>query len=61
MVRHGVLMPWIALSWRHGNEELALTERALDAALAIYAKALEDGVDRYLQGPVIKPVFRKYN
>lgn len=61
MIRQGVMMPWIALSWRHGDAELALTERALDAALKVYCKALDDGVDRYLEGPVIKPVFRKTN
>ena len=61
MVRQGVLMPWIALSWRHGEEELKLTGRALDAALPIYKKALADGAERYLEGPAIKPVFRKFN
>jgi glutamate-1-semialdehyde 2,1-aminomutase len=61
MVRNGVLMPWIALSWRHGEDELKLTERALDLALPVYKKALAEGVDRYLEGPAIKPVFRKFN
>ncbi len=61
MIRNGVLMPWIALSYRHGAEELALTERAIDASLDVYGKALEEGVDKYLDGPAIKPVFRKYN
>ncbi|CAG0938212.1 partial glutamate-1-semialdehyde 2,1-aminomutase, partial [Candidatus Brocadiaceae bacterium] len=28
MIRNGVLMPWIALSYRHGEEELVATERA---------------------------------
>jgi len=61
MVRQGVLMPWIALSWRHGEEELKLTARALDAALPVYKKAMADGAERYLEGPAIKPVFRKFN
>lgn len=61
MVRSGVLMPWIALSYRHGEEELRLTAQALDAALPVYRKAVEDGVERYLVGPAIKPVFRRYN
>lgn len=61
MIRSGVLMPWIALSYRHGKEELVLTERAIDKAFTVYAKALEEGVDKYLEGSVIKPVFRKYN
>jgi glutamate-1-semialdehyde 2,1-aminomutase len=61
MIRHGVLMPWIALSYRHGEAEIAVTERALDASLAVYRKALDEGVEKYLVGPAIKPVFRKCN
>lgn len=61
MVRHGVLMPWIALSYRHGEPELLATERAIDAALRVYRRALDEGVEKYLAGPVMKPVFRRYN
>jgi glutamate-1-semialdehyde 2,1-aminomutase len=61
MIRNGVLMPWIALSFRHGDAELAATEKALNATLPVYRRALEEGVERYLQGPAIKPVFRKHN
>lgn len=61
MIRNRVLMPWIALSWRHGEQELRMTADALDRALPVYRRALEDGVDRHLVGQVIKPVFRKYN
>lgn len=61
MIRSGVLMPWIALSYRHGEEELAITERALDPALTVYRRALEEGLEKYLVGPTIKPVFRKFN
>jgi glutamate-1-semialdehyde 2,1-aminomutase len=61
MVRNGVLMPWIALSYRHGEAEMAVTEHAIDQAFKVYRKALDEGVDKYLVGPVIKPVFRKYN
>lgn len=61
MIDAGVLMPWIALSYRHGEEELALTEKALRLAFRTYQKALVEGVEKYLRGPAIKPVFRKYN
>ena len=61
MIRNGVLMPWIALSYRHGVEELSITEHAIDKTFSIYKKALEEGVDKYLEGPIIKPVFRKVN
>lgn len=61
MINNGVLMPWIALSYRHGKAELDFTESALDATFSIYRKALDLGVEKYLIGEVIKPVFRKFN
>lgn len=61
MIRNGVLMPWIALSYRHGEEELAATERAIEQTFKIYRQALDEGVENYLNGPAIKPVFRKHN
>lgn len=61
MVRNGVLMPWIAVSLAHGNTELDITMNAADKALAIYKRALSEGIENFLIGPVIKPVFRKYN
>ena len=61
MVRNGVLMPWIALSYRHGDTELSLTEQALRAALPVYRRALEEGTDALLLGPSIKPIFRRFN
>jgi len=61
MIRHGVLMPWIAQSFAHGEPELQLTLEAARKALAVYAQALEGGVERFLQGPAIKPVFRQFN
>jgi glutamate-1-semialdehyde 2,1-aminomutase len=61
MVRHRVLMPWIAVSLAHGDEELDLTLLAARNALEIYRLALRDGVGKYLEGPEIKPVFRQFN
>jgi glutamate-1-semialdehyde 2,1-aminomutase len=61
MIRNGVLMPWIALSYRHGKEELAATENAIDQSFKVYRRAIEEGVEKYLKGAVIKPVFRKFN
>ena len=61
MINNGVLMPWISLSYRHGEAELAIIESALNATFTIYRKALDEGVEKYLVGPAIKPVFRKFN
>lgn len=61
MIKNGVLMPWIAISFAHQENELNLTINAVKKALQIYAKALNEGVDKYLVGPAIKPVFRTFN
>jgi glutamate-1-semialdehyde 2,1-aminomutase len=61
MVRNGVLMPWIALSYRHREAELALTEKALRATLPVYRRALDEGCAGLLEGEPIKPVFRRFN
>ena len=61
MVKNGILMPWIALSYSHGDKELGLTKDALEKTFKVYKKAVNEGFDKYLVGDVIKPVFRKYN
>ena len=61
MIRNGVLIPWIALSYRHTEAELALTEQALERTFPVYARALSEGTDRLLEGMAIRPVFRKFN
>ena len=61
MIKNGVLMPWIALSYAHGDKELELTKKALESSFKVYKKAVDEGYEKYLIGDVIKPVFRKYN
>jgi len=61
MACHGVLMSWIAVSLAHGDAELNTTFEAARMTLQVYAKALNEGVGRYLNGPAVKPVFRRYN
>lgn len=61
MIKNGVLMPWIAISYAHGEKELEFTLKAVRKSLEVYKKALSEGVDKYLVGDPIKPVFRKHN
>jgi glutamate-1-semialdehyde 2,1-aminomutase len=61
MIKNGVLIPWIAPSFAHGQKELDLTLQAVSDALQVYKKALYEGIDKYLVGPAVKPVFRQYN
>ncbi len=61
LLKRGVMMPWIAICQSHGAAELAQTMDALDGALGVYAQALDGGVEKFLQGPAIRPVFRTHN
>jgi glutamate-1-semialdehyde 2,1-aminomutase len=61
MIKNKVIMPYISVSYRHKAIELKKTINALNKTLDIYAIALKKGYKKYLKGPVIKPVFRKFN
>jgi glutamate-1-semialdehyde 2,1-aminomutase len=61
MIKSGVLMPWVALSFMHKEAELKLTLQATQKALEVYKKAINGDIKDYLIGRAIKPVFRKYN
>jgi glutamate-1-semialdehyde 2,1-aminomutase len=61
MVRNGVLMTYISPSTAHGDAEISATLEAARKSFAVYARALNDGIDRFLEGPAVKPVFRSSN
>lgn len=61
MIRNGVLMPWMAVAYRHGDAEMRITEQALRASMEVCAKALQGDLTASLQGPAIRPVFRQFN
>ena len=48
MIRNGILMPWIAQSWSHNNRELDQTLSAVRKSLEIYRRAIENGLNDYL-------------
>ena len=61
MVRHGVLLPYVVPSYAHTAADVDRTVAAARQALAVYVRALDEGWERFLDGPPIKPVFRRYN
>jgi glutamate-1-semialdehyde 2,1-aminomutase len=61
-LRRGVFLPWLCPCYRHDMADIDRTLDAIDAACAVYAKAMDAGsVERFLGGPPVKPVFRKWN
>ncbi len=57
----GVLMPSLVVSYTHSDDDIAKTIDAIDGALAIYARALNDGVGAYLTGRPSQVVYRRFN
>lgn len=60
-IRRGVIAPSLVVSYSHSDEDLRRTIEVIHEALVIYRKALEEGVEKYLQGRPVKPVFRRLN
>lgn len=61
-IRHGVLIPYVAISASHREKEVSRTLEAVDKAFKVIATAMErESVEGLLVGPAVKPVFRKYN
>jgi glutamate-1-semialdehyde 2,1-aminomutase len=60
LIRRGVLAPSFVVSFSHMDEHIDRTIDAVDGALWVYRRALDEGIDKYLIGPPVKPVFRPY-
>ena len=61
LIKLGILAPSFIVSYSHDDDDIDRTVQAVHGALFYYKKALCEGVDRYLVGGPVKPVFRKYN
>jgi glutamate-1-semialdehyde 2,1-aminomutase len=60
-IRRGVLAPSFVASAALTDEDVDRTVEVVAQALDVYAKALESGVEGFLQGRPVKPVFRPYS
>ena len=60
-LKRGVLMPSLVVSYTHSDDDVARTVEAVDGAFAIYAQALDRGVEHYLAGRPSQVVMRRFN
>jgi glutamate-1-semialdehyde 2,1-aminomutase len=60
-IKRGVLMPSLVVSYSHTDADIDATVEAIDGALAVYARALEDGPERHLVGRPSQIVYRRFN
>ncbi|HZJ66452.1 MAG TPA: hypothetical protein VFD36_23255, partial [Kofleriaceae bacterium] len=61
LIKRGVLGPSFVVSYSHTDADIDRTIDAIDGALAVYARAMSDGVDGLLVGPPSRPVFGRHH
>jgi glutamate-1-semialdehyde 2,1-aminomutase len=61
LIRRGLIAPSFVVSYSHRDKDIERTAEAAHEALAIYRKALDEGVEKYLEGRPVKPVNRRFN
>ncbi len=61
MIQRGVIAPSLVISYSHSDADIDRTVEAIEGSLRVYRQALEDGVEKFLVGRPVKPVFRKFN
>jgi glutamate-1-semialdehyde 2,1-aminomutase len=61
LIKGGVIAPSFIVSYAHDDAAIDQTIDVVDRALRVYRAALENGIEHYLVGPSVKPVYRPYN
>jgi glutamate-1-semialdehyde 2,1-aminomutase len=61
IIKRGVIAPSLVVSFSHMDRDIDLTIEAIGESLNVYRKALGEGVEKYLVGYSVKPVFRSFN
>jgi glutamate-1-semialdehyde 2,1-aminomutase len=60
LISRGILAPSFVVSYSHSDADVDRTLEVVHEALLVYRRALDDGIEKYLVGRPVKPVFRKY-
>jgi glutamate-1-semialdehyde 2,1-aminomutase len=61
IIRRGVIAPSLATSYSHSDADIDRTVDAVDGALAVYFRALDEGVEHHLVGRPSQVVQRQFN
>jgi glutamate-1-semialdehyde 2,1-aminomutase len=60
-IKRGLLMPSLIVSYSHTDTDVDRTIECVSQALAVYRKALDEGIEKYLVGRSVKPAVRKHS
>jgi glutamate-1-semialdehyde 2,1-aminomutase len=61
MIKRDLIAPSLVVSFSHTDQDIDTTIEAIGESLNVYRKALAEGVEKYLVGRPVKPVFRPFN
>lgn len=61
LIREGILMPYIAIAYQHTEKEIDWTLEASRKAMKVFSDSLNGDVNHFINGNIIKQVFRRYN
>ena len=61
IIKRGIIAPSLVVSYSHTDHDIDCTLDAINEALYVYRKALDEGYEKYLVGPSVKPAVRKFN
>ena len=60
-VKRGLLLPSLIVSYSHTRRDIKRTVEIIHEALAVYRKALDEGIKTYILGRPVRPLFRTFN
>lgn len=60
-MKRGIIAPSLIVSYSHTEADIDKTVEAFHETFRIYRKALDEGIEKYLIGRPVKPVWRKFN
>lgn len=60
-MRRGLLLPSFVVSYAHTPDIIDYTVERVHEALAVYRRAVDEGVDKYLKGRAVQSVYRRRN
>ncbi len=61
IMKRGVIAPSLIISYSHDDDAVDRTVEAFHGAFGVYRKALEKGIDEYLECRPVQPVWRTFN
>jgi glutamate-1-semialdehyde 2,1-aminomutase len=60
-MKRGIMAPSLVVSYSHTDADIDRTVEAFHESFQIYRKALDEGIEKYLIGRPVKPIWRKFN